>query len=807
VTAFTGRRRPLKRLDELLSADDEERATSVPMAVISGTAGVGKTALAVHWAHRVRDRFGDGQLYVNLRGYAPAPPMRPIDALAGFLHALGVPAEQVPSEPEQAAALYRTLMADRRMLVVLDNAHDIKQIRPLLPGSPGCLVLVTSRDTLGGLIARDGAHHLTLDVLSQEEAQSLLVRVLGSQRAHAEPEATAELARRCALLPLALRIAAANLTLDPLRSIAEHVAALSTGNRLGSLEVADDEQSAVRAAFALSYTALTADARRLFRLLGLVPGPDVTAAAAAALAHVEAADAVRLLNRLASAHLLVRSTADRFTFHDLLRLYASERADDEEGGDARGAAVARLQDWYLYTADSAARLLYPGKVRLPLPPAPVATAFDGHAQAMDWLDAERPNLLAAIGYAAAHGQQPVAWLLADVLRGYFWLRMDTVNWLAVATAGLGAASVAGSELGQAAAHLSLADVHRCQGRYDRAIEHYAIAAALGERAGWHEGQAGALGNLGTAYFWLGRLHDAAERYTEALALARRQERPAAQAVRLGNLGLVYWLLGRLDDAADHQSQALAIHRELGDRSTAAIDLANLAESNHALGRLDRALEQLTEALAVHREVGDQGAEAETLSVLAAVHRDAGRHAHALDLARAAVALVRDTGDRPIEANALNTLATVHQRLDQQHHAIDQHRHALQLAQETGTRYAELVALVGLADAHLRLARCEDAHAYARQALTLASQGGFRVVEGQAQAVLAGVHLARGRPDLAAGHARAALELHQQTGYRLGEARTLVLLGKTLSHDDENAIAEHVRRAHVLFADIGTTEAA
>jgi tetratricopeptide (TPR) repeat protein len=822
VAAFTGRGRQLKLLDDLLSASDEDYATAVPIAVISGTAGVGKTALAVHWAHRIRDRFSDGQLYVNLRGYAPTPPMRPIDALGGFLPSLGVAAEQVPAEPEHAAALFRTLMADRRMLVVLDNAHSVDQVRPLLPASPGCLVLVTSRDTLGGLIARDGARHLTLDVLSQDEAEALLARVLGPERTHAEPEATGRLARLCALLPLALRIAAANLTFDPDRGIADHVAALSTGDRLGSLEVGADEQSAVRAAFALSYVGLTPAARRLFRLLGLAPGPDITAAAAGALAGLEPDVAARLLDRLAGSHLLGRTTPDRFTFHDLLRLYANERADDEETAADRDAAVSRLYGWYLATADSAARLVYPGKVRLPLQaPLPTALAaaapaslpasqrpsmFDSRQQAMEWLDAELPNLLAAVEYAAGPGPYPTAWLLADVLRGYFWLRMDTVAWLSVAHAGLRAATAAGSELGQAAAHLSLADVRRCQGRYEQAIEHYAEAATLSERAGWPEGQAGALGNLGSAYFWLGRLNEAADRYAEALEMARREGRLSAQAIRLGNLGLVYWLLGRLEDAADHQRQALAIHRQLGERGDEAVDLANLGECYHALGRLELALGCLTEALTLHREAGDQVTAVETLRVLAAIHSDAGRYSEALDLVRTALELARDSGERPTEANALNTLATVYGRLGRHRQAIDHHQRALELAQETGTHFAELVALVGLGETHLRLTRTEEALAYARQAVTLAGKGGFRVIEGQAHTVLAAAYLARARPDLALEHARAALELHRRTGYRLGEARTLVLLGTALNDEDENAAAEHWQRALDLFTDIGAAEA-
>jgi DNA-binding SARP family transcriptional activator/tetratricopeptide (TPR) repeat protein len=794
VTAFTGRDEHLGRLDELL----EERGTAVPIVVVSGTAGVGKTALAVHWAHRARDRFDGGQLYVNLRGYAPAPPLRPVDVLAGFLPALGVPAEQVPADPEQAAALYRTRMADRRALVVLDNARDVDQVRPLLPGSPGCLVLVTSRDTLAGLVARDGARPLALDVLAPGEARALLDQVLGPARTAAEPAATAELARRCGLLPLALRIAAAHLTSNPRRTVADQVKALSGGDRLAELAVAGDDQSAVRAAFALSYAALTPAARRLFRLLGLVPGPDVTAPAATALAGAGAAG---LLERLAGAHLLGRSGVDRFAFHDLLRLYAIERAGAEETAADRAAALARLHDWYLATADAAARRLYPDKPRLPLPRLPAVPAFDDHAAAVRWLDAERPNLVAAVRQAGERGQRPVAWLLADVLRGYLWLRMDTVDWLALAETALAAASAAGSEPGRAAAYLSLADVHRCLGRYDQAIEHYSRAAELCERAGWSAGQAAVLGNLGNAYFWLGRLDEAAGHYRRALALARRDGLLPSQAVRLGNLGLVYWLLGRLQDAADQHQQALDLHRRLGDHANEAVDLANLGETWHGLGDLDRAIELATAALEIHHEVGDQRTEAETLTVLAAAHRDAGRHQQALELARTAVAQARDAGDLPFEASARNTLGSVHSCRSDHRQALDEHRHGLALAEQTGIYHPRLVALLGLAGAQLALGRPADAEAHARQALALAGPGGFRVVEGQAHAALAAVRLARGEPGAAAEHARTAADLHRRSGHRLGEARALVLLGHALGGD-----RAAWRRALALFTAAGAAEA-
>jgi hypothetical protein len=370
----------------------------------------------VRWAHRARARFPDGQLYVNLRGYALTPPLRPIEALARFLHALGVGAEEVPADEAEAAAMYRTLLADRRLLVVLDNARHADQVRPLLPASPGCLVLVSSRDRLLGLVARYGARRLTLDVLSPTEAHELLARILGQDRVAAEAAATAELAQMCGLLPLALRIAAANLLDQPGRGIADYVTELSETRRLAGLAVDGDPDATVRTAFDTSYAVLEPDDRRMFRLLGLVPGPEVTAPAAAALADVPLRRAAQLLDRLAGAHLLEPRTPGRFGFHDLLRLYARQGTQQEDEAKVRQEASERLLAWYLHGADGATQLLYPTVVRLPLPAAsshlPVPT-FDDRAQALAWLDAERPNLVAAVQHAADHGPRPSAWLLAD----------------------------------------------------------------------------------------------------------------------------------------------------------------------------------------------------------------------------------------------------------------------------------------------------------------------------------------------------------------------------------------------------------
>ena len=743
VTGFTGRAEHLAALDELLSTLGETTA----IGVVSGGAGIGKTALAVHWGHRAASRFPGGRLYVNLQGYGVGSPARPIDALAAFLEAFGVKSEQIPTDPERATATYRSLVAGRRLLVVLDNAHSAEQVRPLLPGGPGNLVLITSRDRLGGLVARDGARPIVLDPLPPGDAVTLIARVLGAERAGAEPDGAAELARLCGHLPLALRIAAANLACQPDRRIADEVAALSAGDRLSGLAVEGDRESAVRAAFDQSYLVLTPAERTLFGRLGLVSGPDVSAEAAAALSGTEVADVAPALERLVRASLIQPLAPGRYALHDLLRLYAAEKA----GGDEE--AVGRLFEWYQSSCEAAARALYPGKLRLPRPDPPAA--FDSAASAVAWLDAERANLVAA----TLRGRRPAAWILADSLRGYLWLRMYLVDWEQLATAGLAAATAAGDLPGQAACHLSLADLIRCQGRYDVAIDHYQQAAAVAGRAAWPEALLAALGNLGTAYFWRGDLAVAAEHYTRGLEIARGNGREAAQAVRLGNLGLVYWLLGRFAEAADLQARALALHRRLGDRGNQGIDLANLGECRYALGDLDQARTHLTDALAIHVEVGARSAEAETRAVLAGVEREAGRLDTALDLAVAAVALARETGDRPIVANVLTVLAAVHDAGGDRGRAAALYAEALEFARETGTRHAELAALVGLS-----LTTGDPGHAER----ALATAGDYHVLRAHAHAALATL---TGDTD----HGRAALAIYQASGYHAGTTRMTALL--------------------------------
>ncbi|OXM51934.1 AfsR family transcriptional regulator [Amycolatopsis alba DSM 44262] len=722
---FTGRTTELSILDELMPKTGGSGG-AVALAAVTGTAGAGKTALAVHWAHRVKDRFPDGQFYANLRGHSPGPPATALEVLTRFLAALEVPAERLPADTETASALYRTLMTDRKALVLLDNAVDAAQIRPLLPAGPGCLVLVTARDRMTTLVALHGARRLTLGMLDPGEALELLGRVLGPEWIRAEHEAAAEVAGLCAYLPLALRIAAANLADNPGNGVEDYAIELRKGNLLAALTVPGDEQIAVRTAFDLSYAALPAETRRVFRLLSLVPGNDIGIEAVEALTGSERAGAI--LDTLAGAHLVEQHAPDRYHFHDLLRRYAADRLTSLESPAESGSARCRLHEWYLRGAENAAKIVYPHMFRVPLSvpdgPAPAASKEN----AAEWLEAELGNLVAVVEDAARSGPLPVAWLLADTLRGYFWMSLRQVEWRAAAGAALSAAEEDGDPRARAAARFSLADLSFRQGRYREAVRHYAGALVLARRSGWVEAQAAVLGNLGCAYWQSGRLPAAAVRFSRALELSRLAGRPAGEAVALGNLGLVHWEMGDLPSAATHYVQALRRYRGLGSRYGEAINLANLGQVQHARGRFAEAAGLLAKALALHREAGNRAGEAETLGRLASVYCDLGRLTEALDHARGGLRLARETGEPRGEGEALVALAGAHQRAGHRQDAVRRYRQALALLRETGDRYPEVDALIGLAVATGDLGQ-------ARQALALADRAGYGELRNRASAAV------------------------------------------------------------------------
>lgn len=774
VAGFAGRADALAELDALLATGQP----TGPIVVIAGTAGVGKTALTVHWGHRHRDSFPDGQLYVNLAGYAPGSPMSPQRALTGFLRALGVPAEKIPLEADEAVALYRSLLADRRMLVVLDNAYAPDQVRPLLPGGPGCLTMVTSRDQLAGLTAKDGAFLLALGVLRTDEALGLLTGLLGARRIDAEAVATAEVATLCACLPLALRIAAAHLIRHPRQPVADLAAELREGNRLTVLSVAGDDQTAVRAAFDLSYATLQPAAQRMFLLAGVAPGADLSTATAAALAAADDAGARELLAELSRAHLVDEHAPGRFAMHDLLRLYSRDRARQEMAAADLDSATSRLFDFYLRATDAAARVLHPNMQRLSLPERLESSeGFGTHAEALGWLEAERPNLVAAVTWeASGDGQREAAWLIADAMRGYFWMRRYAADWLAVAEAGLAAATAGAEPRAMAAAHLSLAQAKRWLARYPDAATHLVQARDLALRAGWDEGAAAALGSLANVYRDQGRLADAAAHHQQAGDIYQRTGSRGGEATSLGNLGNVLLELGRVAEALGYLTRSLAIYQEIGARPAEAHLLNSVGCAHLILGRFPEGLDHLERALELHRETGSREGEADDLNNLAELHRDEGSHAKARELASASLALARESGDQRIEVDANNTLGTVTRLLADPATALRYHQRALETARKAGYRQGEAAALIGLAQDQSDLGQHEEAHASIEQALLTTRQTGLRLLEGHALTALAAIALESGQADEASASAAAAISVHRETGHLLGKARAEAILG-------------------------------
>ncbi|MEO3825285.1 tetratricopeptide repeat protein [Actinomadura sp. B10D3] len=642
ISNFVGRTVELTALTRLL---DESRGAPVVISTISGTAGVGKTALAVHWAHQVRERFPDGHLYVNLRGYDPGPQMAPGHALDGFLRALNVPAEEIPAEVEEKAGLYRSLLDGRHVLVVLDNAATAEQVRPLLPGSPGCLAVVTSRSRLSGLVARDGAKRISLDPLSPDEAIGLLRQIIGDARVDDDPAATAGLARGCAYLPLALRIAAERVATHPHIGLADLAGDLADEDARLDLLAADEEITAVRSVFSWSYQALSPRAARLFRLLGLHAGPDISLQAAAVLADVDPVTARGLLDTLANAHMLEESAPYRYRFHDLLRVYAAERAAVEETSDDREAATRRLLTWYLHTAHAADLVLIPHRRRVPLDPQecapPVFTTFD---HALEWCDAEHANLVAAIRQAAEHGQHVIAWKLPAMLWGFFQLRRHWTDWIATNQIALRSARSIHDRFGEGWALNFISAAYWDLRRYEEAVEHARQALTISREIGdrWLEGSA--LVCLGTCYNDLGRYAESVECLHPGLVFVREAGEQVCEGTALIGLGNAYRGLGRFDEAVDYYRQALEHFRRIGNRWGEGWTLHDLAKAYRGQGRLEEAIEHFQRAFAVRCATGERHGQARALLDLGDAQREAGRPEAARDSWRQALAVFEDLRD-------------------------------------------------------------------------------------------------------------------------------------------------------------------
>ncbi|MFU8871522.1 BTAD domain-containing putative transcriptional regulator [Micromonospora sp. SL4-19] len=765
IPGFTGRAADLARLDAAL----HEQSTGTRIWVVSGTAGVGKTALAVWWAHRVRDAFPDGQLFLDLRGFdAEREPVPPGVALAHLLGGLGVDPRAVPDGLDARAALFRSLLAGRDILLVLDNARDAGQVLPLIPSAG--TVLVTSRHRLGELVVRAGARTLPLDVLTPADSAGLLATLLGHGSVRAEAEAVARLARLCGHLPLALRIAAANLQAAGEPEIAGLARELAEGDPLAGLTIDGADESAVTKAFALSYRALSAEQRRMFRRLGLVPGASFAKDAAGALVGTSPATAERLLRALAAAHLVERHAGGRYRFHDLLRRYAVDRITTEEDAAQRDAARQRLLDHYLDTADAAGRRLIPHFVRLPRP-APV-DPFGSTEAAQAWLDAEWTNLTAAVEQAARQGPRRYAWQLTDALRAYFHQRGRRAEWLAAATVALAAARAEDDPRAQAAMHQSIALVQVTSGQYEDARRHLLDGLRIDAGDGWPEGRTGMLNNLSAVHQRLGDPQAAIACARRSLELNRQLGNEGGEAMSLANLGFAYWQLGALAEAYEHVQAALERGEHAGARYNVAVLLVDLANVCRDLGDHHAAEELYTRAVAANRDLGYRYGEATALAGRAVLWCATGRAEAAHPDAERAVALTREIGDTGTEAWALDALGRVLLARDRPAEAAQEHRRALELARRTRFCWGEATALAGLAAARLAAGEPAAAREHGRAASALAAQAGYRPIEIRAARVLARAAQVSGDAAEAARMDDRAAHLARETGYVApsGEAR-------------------------------------
>ena len=831
---FTGRVAELSEMDGMLSGGRDEPA---PIVAITGIGGIGKTALAVHWAPRSRSYFPDGQLYVNLRGFDTDAPRRPIEVLGGLLRALGVPTDRMPTDLDEASARFRSVVADRRILLILDNARDAEQVRPLLPGGTGAAVLITSRNRLSELAIEHGAHRITLDVLASSDAVALLSSMLGDRRIANQQRSVTELAGLCGHLPLALRIAAANILNRPGAALAGWVDELRTGDRLAAFSPDANGQSTLRRTFDLSYLSLDGPAQRCFRQLGLVPGTEIGVDCVAVLLDTDPRAARSLLHRLAAAHLVEEPRLGRFTLHDLVRDYARERTRDD--ATASRAAVARLLDWYLAGLRSVAGQLYP---QMPGPPeaacaamssaaapllvngtikragvltavdggnvltaiagpriaAPVATgpigaddlwpggpqvrgapSFAGSREARDWIDAEAPNIVAAIVSCAKHGPHRPAWRLGYAMRGYFDLCRNIPAWEAVASAALMAAERDGHPAAIASAEHNLSHLAYAVARSGEEISRLLRAHALAEAAGWEVGRAPMLAALGVLNLQAGR-REVGERYLrEAGDLAERIGYCAISGNSMDNLAAIYLQSGQPARAASLFRSAISAYRRVPSDSGEGHALTGLAAAARMRGRFGQAERLLRRAMMRYARVGNRAGAMYVCLTAAMLRNDRGNPRPAADAAATALELARRTGDPNGVAVALNALGAALQRLGSRAEAERCHRRATELGRRHQNPYQEAEGLIGSAQVALAAGDTARAAAAAEEALEIGYRFDYGLLIADAHAVAATVAMASGSPVSAQQHALRAQKRYQAAGNRRGERRVVGLIDEPL----------------------------
>ncbi|MEU4607369.1 BTAD domain-containing putative transcriptional regulator [Kribbella sp. NPDC023972] len=787
--AFAGREPEQGELD-LAAADGG-------LVVLTGMAGVGKTGLAVHYSHQVADNYANGQLYLDLRGHSSAPALEPLEALGHLLRGLG--SDHVPESIAEATAEYRSRIAGRKVLVLLDNAGSTEQVRPLLPATPGCLTLITSRTRLSGLVAREGAQRISLGTLDAGSAQALLIRLLGEQRAAAEPDQVVALIELCAGLPLALRIAAAQLADEPHRSVADYVTELQDRG-LTVLALEDDEQSAVAAAFDLSYHHLEPGVRRLFRLAGLIPGLDFTVNALAALGATTVTEARAAVRALTGAHLLQEHAAGRYRFHDLLRDYARQRAMIEDPEPHRAQALNRLFTWYYRGRGAAAELLIAWRLEPPCPPLPEvpAVVIASESEAVAWLKSEFQNIVAAIRACAVHGPAHWCWHLALGVvsdmerRGYL---SDVLSMLEIVVDAARAAD------DPQAIALSLGELAILESSANKPMSRDRIAEMLaaGEKSGADAVSGFGLYAAGLVHMRNNDAPAARDYLTRALDRQERVADSTGQALTLLPLGNLAFMEGDLRGAVRAYERMVELSGELKP-SLAVAGLMNVCHGRITLGRLDGLDELFDQGEQLIERLQDHARMCVLYYLRGSWYRDAGRLDEAFELLLAASRRADELALPRLQSHIRNELGFCYLALGDQTQARAEFEQAGELASSEVMREYRTHAIRGWALADLAESSLDSAEAKAREAFEVAV-GADRLHEGEALVVLARVQLALGRLEAAIEYGERALAIQQETGFFLGTARAHHVLGEARADQD------HLHEALRRFEEFGSPEAA
>ena len=651
IAHFTGREEDLKRLDSLLTGEQGSTQRTAVISAIDGTAGVGKTALAIHWAHGVRDKFPDGELYVNLHGYDFSTPLEAHQVMDNFLRSLGIAAADIPRDSDARTSLYRSVLYNRRTLLVLDNAASVDQVAPLLPASDSAFALITSRSRLTGLT--HATAQFSLDLMTPAEALNMLKNIIGTERVQREEDTARLLAEKCAYLPLALRIIAENVKIRPRASLATIMRELG-GNHYNIDDFAMvDESIAVESVFDWSYRRLSSEDAEIFRRLGLHPGAEMSTESAAALIMSPISTAERPLYRLAGMHMVEEANDRRFTFHDLMRLYAERKCRMDDVNRVQSAAFENLASWYIHTANNANKLLLQ-RSPINFDSELVGTeplSFDNFATALAWCELERVNLTLLTAQAYQRGLLHIACKLPGVLRGFYNLRKHWSDW----------------------------------------EETHSIALEAARQLGDPDSEASMLNGIGTLMKQTNRSAEAISYHQSALDLRRPLGNMVDVASSLDGLGTAYRDIGRLDDALKCLRESLAIRQGAGDRKGQGWSFNNLGETEHQLGNYAEALQFFTLALAARTEVGDLWGQGRTLHGLAKTYDALDDPIEARARYEAAVHVRREIMDRWGVAQSLDAWGDTEYRSGNYAQARSLWSEALTLLTELGDKHADPVA--------------------------------------------------------------------------------------------------------------------